>query len=55
MNALEYVTGVVLALVALATVLATPVLIVHSRSPYDHGPDCWWCHPRLLPRRRDSR
>ncbi|MEU9594407.1 hypothetical protein ACIPWL_32060 [Streptomyces sp. NPDC090023] len=47
-----YAVGVVLALVALATVLATPFLIVHSRSLYDHGPDCWWCHPRLLPRKR---
>ncbi|WP_199785726.1 hypothetical protein [Streptomyces sp. Tu 6176] len=47
-----YAVGVVLALVSLASVLATPFLIVHSRSPYDHGPGCWWCHPRLLPRKR---
>jgi hypothetical protein len=47
-----YAVGVVLALAALAAVLATPFLIVHSRRPYDHGPDCWWCHPRLLARKR---
>ncbi|MET9497429.1 hypothetical protein [Streptomyces sp. NPDC006552] len=51
MSNLRYAIGVILVLVSLATVLATPFLIVHSRSPYDHGPDCWWCHPRLRPRK----
>ncbi|GAA3381182.1 hypothetical protein GCM10020367_71460 [Streptomyces sannanensis] len=52
MSTPTYVVGVVLALVALATVLATPFLLVHSRTEHDHGPGCWWCHPRLLPRKR---
>ncbi|MFI8007951.1 hypothetical protein [Streptomyces sp. NPDC086010] len=52
MSDLQYVIGVVLVLVSLATALATPFVLVHSRSLYDHGPDCWWCHPRLWPRKR---
>lgn len=52
MSNLEYAIGVILSLIALATILATPFLLAHSRSLYDHGPGCWWCHPRLLPRKR---
>ncbi|MEW2308945.1 hypothetical protein AB0918_09965 [Streptomyces sp. NPDC006864] len=52
MSALEYAIGLILCLVALAIVLATPFLLAHSRSLYDHGPACWWCHPRLRPRKR---
>ncbi|WP_327259829.1 MULTISPECIES: hypothetical protein [unclassified Streptomyces] len=52
MSNLEYAIGLVLALVALAAVVATPFLLAHSRTAYDHGPGCWWCHPRLLPRKR---
>ncbi|MFF5859887.1 hypothetical protein ACFY8B_30440 [Streptomyces sp. NPDC012751] len=52
MSVLEYAIGVVLAVIALAQILATPFLLAHSRSRYDHGPGCWWCHPRLLPRKK---
>ncbi|MFD8961421.1 hypothetical protein ACFV0W_31890 [Streptomyces anulatus] len=52
MSDLEYAIGLILCLIALATVLATPFLLAHSRSSYDHDPACWWCHPRLLPRKR---
>lgn len=47
----EFAIGLVLALVTLAMLLATPFFLAHSRTLYDHGPGCWWCHPRL-PRRR---
>ncbi|MFB7483013.1 hypothetical protein ACFUEM_35785 [Streptomyces anulatus] len=52
MSVLEYAIGLILCLMALAAVLATPFVLAHSRSSYDHGPACWWCHPRLLPRKR---
>lgn len=51
MNALQYAIGLILVLITLALILATPFLLVHSRSLHDHGPACWWCHPRLLPRK----
>ncbi|WP_385625455.1 hypothetical protein PXH67_43025 (plasmid) [Streptomyces sp. P8-A8] len=54
MSGLEYAIGLVLALVSLGAVVATPFLLVHSRTEHDHGPGCWWCHPHL-PRRRRSR
>ncbi|MFE2943392.1 hypothetical protein ACFXKG_30715 [Streptomyces sp. NPDC059255] len=47
MNTLLYVVS---ALTVMFTVLAIPVALafaVHSRTEYDHGPDCWFCHPRL--------
>ncbi|MET7458032.1 hypothetical protein ABZT03_40545 [Streptomyces sp. NPDC005574] len=46
-----YVASSITLLLSLATVLATPFLLAHSRSPYDHGSGCWWCHPRLPLRR----
>ncbi|MEG9551400.1 hypothetical protein V5N34_25355 [Streptomyces baarnensis] len=52
MSDLQYAIGVILALIALATILATPFLLAHSRTLHDHGPNCWWCHPGLLPRKR---
>ncbi len=52
MSNLQYAIGVTLVLIALAMILATPLLLAHSRTLRDHGPTCWWCHPRLLPRRR---
>ncbi|WP_438490725.1 hypothetical protein [Streptomyces sp. S186] len=52
MSDLTYAIGLVLALVALAAVVATPFLLAHARTEHDHGPGCWWCHPRLLPRKR---
>ncbi|MFG2716184.1 hypothetical protein ACGFX2_37485 [Streptomyces goshikiensis] len=52
MSTLQYVIGMVLALVALAALVATPPLIVHSRTTYDHGPTCFWCHPRIPGTRR---
>ncbi|MFD3920228.1 hypothetical protein [Streptomyces sp. NPDC058595] len=52
MSALEYGVGLVLVLAALAAVAVTPFLLVHSRTAHDHGPACWWCHPRLTPRKR---
>ncbi len=52
MSNLQYAIGLILVLITLVMILATPFLLVHSRSPYDHGPTCWWCHPRLLPRKR---
>ncbi|WP_331763929.1 hypothetical protein [Streptomyces cyaneofuscatus] len=52
MSNLEYATGVVLVVITIALIVATPFAFVHSRSLHDHGPACWWCHPRLLPRRR---
>ncbi|MFG3532752.1 hypothetical protein ACGF8B_39490 [Streptomyces sp. NPDC047917] len=54
MSNLEYAIGMVLALVSLAAVVVTPFLLTHSRTVHDHGPGCWWCHPRL-PRRRQPR
>ncbi|SEB31748.1 hypothetical protein SAMN04490357_0204 [Streptomyces misionensis] len=50
-----YAVGVVLVLVTLVIALATPFVLVHYRIPYEHGPECWWCHPHLLPRRRRAR
>lgn len=47
MNVLEFVTGFVLALLTLAVVLTSPFMLIHARTQHDHGPDCWWCHPRL--------
>ncbi|MFH8342976.1 hypothetical protein [Streptomyces sp. AM6-12] len=55
MSPLMYVTGVVLVLVTLVIALATPFVLIHYRIPHEHGPECWWCHPHLLPRRRDPR
>ncbi|QRV32565.1 hypothetical protein I6J39_34480 (plasmid) [Streptomyces californicus] len=26
--------------------------LVHARTLHDHGLACWWCHSRLLPRKR---
>ncbi|MFD5342998.1 hypothetical protein ACFWJY_04320 [Streptomyces anulatus] len=52
MSNLEYAIGVILSLITLALILAAPFALVHSRSLHDHGPGCWWCHPRLLPRKR---
>ncbi|MFJ3594562.1 hypothetical protein ACIQUY_34800 [Streptomyces sp. NPDC090231] len=52
MSNLQYAIGWVLVLVSLVTVVATPFVLVHSRTRHDHGPGCWWCHPRLLPRKR---
>ncbi|MCX4554268.1 hypothetical protein [Streptomyces sp. NBC_01500] len=52
MSNLEYAIGLVLVLVALAAVVAAPFLLAHSRTVHDHGPACWWCHPRLMPRKR---
>ncbi|MEU9983741.1 hypothetical protein [Streptomyces sp. NPDC050856] len=51
MSTWQFAMGVVLALAALAVVVATPFLAVHSRTEHDHGPGCWWCHPRLPHRR----
>lgn len=52
MSDLEYAIGLVLALAALAAVVATPFGLAHARTVHDHGPGCWWCHPRLLLRKR---
>ncbi|RAJ43491.1 hypothetical protein K388_07432 [Streptomyces sp. KhCrAH-43] len=52
MSALQYTVGVILVLITLAAILATPFVLIHSRTLHDHGPGCWWCHPRLRPRRR---
>ncbi|MFE4399107.1 MULTISPECIES: hypothetical protein [Streptomycetaceae] len=51
MSTLAYLTGLALVLVAVIAAVATPFLIVHARTDDDHGPDCWWCHPRLRRRR----
>lgn len=51
MSNLQYTIGVVLVVIALAQILATPFVLVHARTTHNHGPDCWWCHPRLLPRK----
>ncbi|MET9402116.1 hypothetical protein [Kitasatospora sp. NPDC002965] len=47
MSVTAYLIGLVLVLLAIACVVATPLLVVHARTEHDHGPDCWWCHPRL--------
>ncbi|MEE1821228.1 hypothetical protein PUR61_03295 [Streptomyces sp. BE20] len=47
MSLTAYLIGLVLALLAIAATIATPFLVVHARTEHDHGPDCWWCHPRL--------
>ncbi|WP_177198658.1 hypothetical protein [Streptomyces colonosanans] len=52
MSALEYAIGWVLVVITLALIVATPFALVHARTTHDHGPDCWWCHPHLLPRKK---
>ncbi|WP_331745307.1 hypothetical protein OG245_37485 (plasmid) [Streptomyces sp. NBC_01116] len=52
MSNLEYVIGMIFVLITIALIVATPFGLVHSRTLHDHGPDCWWCHPRLRPRKR---
>lgn len=52
MSTLQYAIGMVLVVVALATVVITPLMIAHSRTTYDHGPGCFWCHPRIPGTRR---
>lgn len=47
MSPLQYTIGIVLVLVAAAALIATPLMITHSRTLHDHGPTCFWCHPRL--------
>ncbi|WP_158943797.1 hypothetical protein [Streptomyces sp. NRRL S-378] len=47
MSTTQCVIGMVLVLVALAALVATPLMVAHSRTTYDHGPSCFWCHPRL--------
>ncbi|MFC8174999.1 hypothetical protein ACFUJ0_30100 [Streptomyces sp. NPDC057242] len=51
MSTLTFAIGLVLALVVLAALVASPFLLAHSRTEHDHGPGCWWCHPRLTPRK----
>ncbi|MEU4301943.1 hypothetical protein [Kitasatospora aureofaciens] len=46
MSVLEYLVGLVLVVLVVVLAVATPLLLVHARER-DHGPDCWWCHPRL--------
>ncbi|GGU66468.1 hypothetical protein [Streptomyces daghestanicus] len=52
MSALTYAIGLILAVITLALITATPFALAHSRTLRDHGPGCWWCHPRLGPRKR---
>ncbi len=52
MSLWEYAMGWLLVLWLLAMLLVTPLFLAHHRSLDDHGPGCWWCHPRLLPRKR---
>jgi hypothetical protein len=52
MSVLMYALGLVLVLQAVAAAVATPFLLAHARTGHDHGPGCWWCHPRFVPRRR---
>ncbi|MDH6107884.1 hypothetical protein P3T36_006343 [Kitasatospora sp. MAP12-15] len=47
MSTVEYALGLALVVLAIACAVATPYLLVHARSEHDHGPACWWCHPRL--------
>ncbi|MFD7734321.1 hypothetical protein ACFV6F_28580 [Kitasatospora phosalacinea] len=51
MRSLAYVTGLVLVALAVAAIAVTPLLLVHARTTHDHGPACWWCHPRISRRR----
>ncbi|MFJ2191589.1 hypothetical protein ACIOJE_27270 [Kitasatospora sp. NPDC087861] len=51
MSTLEYLIGLVLVVLAVTATVATPFVLVHARTSHDHGPDCWWCHPRLRRRR----
>ncbi|GAA2815144.1 hypothetical protein GCM10010441_44710 [Kitasatospora paracochleata] len=46
MNTPEYVVGLVLIVLVVILAVITPLFLVHARGR-DHGPDCWWCHPRL--------
>ncbi|MFE7524685.1 hypothetical protein ACFU7Y_03075 [Kitasatospora sp. NPDC057542] len=46
MSVLEYLIGLVLVALVVAATVATPLFLVHARER-DHGPACWWCHPRL--------
>ncbi|MGW7603191.1 hypothetical protein [Streptomyces antimycoticus] len=50
MRTLAYLAGTFVVVITLVACLLTPIVIAHGRTEYDHGPDCWWCHPRL-PRR----
>ncbi|WP_333732548.1 hypothetical protein [Streptomyces sp. IBSBF 3010] len=52
MSTLQYTVGMILVLITLTAILATPFVLIHSRTLHDHGPHCWWCHPRLRPRKR---
>ncbi|MEU2770708.1 hypothetical protein ABZ628_28795 [Streptomyces diastaticus] len=52
MSNLEYAIGLILVLITLALFVATPFGLAHGRTSQGHGPSCWWCHPRLLPRKR---
>lgn len=51
----QYIVGLVLVLAALVVVLATPFVLIHARTTHDHGPDCFWCHPRLPWRKAGGR
>ncbi|MGW4807171.1 hypothetical protein [Kitasatospora sp. NPDC004272] len=47
MSTLAYVTGLVLVALAVVAIVVTPLFLAHARTTHDHGPACWWCHPRL--------
>ncbi|MER8103867.1 hypothetical protein [Kitasatospora sp. NPDC094016] len=46
MSVLLYLIGLVLVVLVVIAAVTTPLLLVHARER-DHGPTCWWCHPRL--------
>ncbi|MGK3110602.1 hypothetical protein [Streptomyces sp. WAC05858] len=54
MSIVWYLIGTLVFIAAMTACLLTPIVIVHARTEHDHGPGCWWCHPRL-PRRRNHR
>lgn len=53
MNTVAYIAGWLFIVSFLIGVGASISMFVHERrSLTDHGPDCWWCHPRIPGRHR---
>ncbi|MFJ1757309.1 hypothetical protein [Kitasatospora sp. NPDC088134] len=51
MNPIAYATGLVLIALLVVAAAVTPLFLAHARTTRDHGPECWWCHPRVIRRR----
>lgn len=47
MNALLYVVSALTVMFIVLAIPATLAFLAHSRTEHDHGPGCWFCHPRM--------